>query len=80
MPVAPPMAKPNDRRRSRRDRDIGFRPSGKLEQIAWLDRRTVIQQGRWYYLIPTRVGVALRLASRHGTGLCSAFGAFELPF
>ena len=36
LPVAPPMAKPNDRRRSRRD--VGFRPSGKLEQIAWLGR------------------------------------------
>ena len=38
MPVAPPMAKPNDRRRSRRDRDVGFRPLGKLEQIASLGR------------------------------------------
>jgi hypothetical protein len=38
MLVAPPTAKPNDRRRSRRDRDVGFRPSGKLEQIAWLGR------------------------------------------
>jgi hypothetical protein len=38
MLVAPPTAKPNDRRRSPRDRDVGFRPLGKLEQIASLGR------------------------------------------